>query len=160
MNFFNNLFTSLTNPKTPNGFVKKFLVESKRKYCQLELFYKEEIILQAESLRHVPIWMEWANVDKTIFHNGIVVHFFIQKKDLAESSIYKRYVLNKERLNMIEFEDEELGIINFTYFFKSSADYMDIAIYMKKVIDNTLQFKENNPQILFNIRYLKIERQN
>jgi len=146
-------------PKTPNGFVRAFMKDSKKKWCQLELYYKGKVILQAESLKYVPIIMEHAKVNKKNYTNGFVVHFFIEQKDIPKGDIYRNYLLNKNKLEMIEYEDKDLDIINYAYFFKKDVDPLDMADYMKKIIEATHIFKEINPQILFNIRYLKWDEQ-
>lgn len=154
-----NLIRKLfSKPSNPNDFVKKFISDSKKNHIQLELYYKGEIILQVESLRHVPIIMSWTNVDKEKYKNGFAVNFFERKDKLNKSKIYSNYLLTKNEIDMIEYDDLDNNVLTFFKLFQSNISYMDLATYMRFVIEKIFKFEEFNPQILFNIRKLKISR--
>ncbi|UOY08640.1 hypothetical protein L0P88_08815 [Muricauda sp. SCSIO 64092] len=140
---------------TPHEFIEKFVFDSKRKHVQLELYYSKKVILQLESLKHVPIWTDWCNVGLKDYRNGYVCHFFLKKKNLSKNKFYDNYKGSKDFLDMVEYEDDDYGIINFVHFFKKGTRPIDIGKYMRKVIDNVYKFPEENPQIGFNLRYLK-----
>lgn len=155
MSIFNNLINVFNpRPRNPNDFVKKFIYESKNKRVQLELIYKNEIILQVDSLKFVTSWFKITDVDQKLYDGGYVIFFVLDKRSINKNPCYQNYL--KSGLNMIRIEEthKEDDIITFSYFLSKSSNYMDLSKYMRKVIDSVYIFKENNPQILFNIRYL------
>lgn len=156
MSIFQRITNVIKRPSNPNEFVKRFIRDSRKKHCQLELYYKGEIILQVESLKHVPIIMTWINADKKKYENGFAVNFFEEKKKIKKSKIYANYLLAKEDLDMIEYDDKENELITFFKLFESDIHYMQLASYMRFTIEKVYKYEEFNPQILFNIRYLKI----
>ena len=154
MGFLKNLF-GIKPDLTSDEFIQKFLIDSAIKHVQLELYYKRNIILQVESLRHVPIWMDWIDVNKQEFKNGFVAHFFLKKKNIEKNLFYKNYVRSKDKLDMLEFDDEEYKIMNYVHFFDKDASSVEIGNYIKNIIMSVYNLTNNNTQILFNLRYLK-----
>ncbi len=152
--YLRNLF-SFKKKGTSNDYVYLFVKDCKKKHVQLELYYKDKPILIVESLIHVPIWMEWAKVDQSNFRGGYVIHFFISKKSINENPIYLNYLEKKDNLEMIEYFDEEHNLVDFLYFMEEGVEPIELAQKMREIIDGVYRFKEENPQILFNLRYLK-----
>jgi hypothetical protein len=140
---------------TSNEFVKKFINESSRKHVQLELYYKNKVILQVERLTYIPLLMKWVSIDKEKYKDGFVVHFCLESKNIEDNHYYKNYLLSSEQLNMVEYDDVEYGVISYNGFFEKDTTLLEITNYMRKVIDSVYKFPESNPQILFNLRYLK-----
>ena len=60
---------------------------------------------------------------------------------------------------MIEIQEtqEANDIITFCFFLENSIDYVKMSNEMRKVVDNVYSFKDENPQILFNLRYINIQ---
>lgn len=152
LSYLKNLFGIY--PKTPNEFVKKFLKESEKSRVQLEMIYNREIILQVDSLKFVPSWFKVADINPKEYKEGYVVFFILNRKDLEENDRYQRY--KKSNLRMIEIKEKhgQTDIVTFAQFLNKNSDYMDLAKYMRNVIDNVYVFREKNPPILFNLRYL------
>ena len=143
-------------PKGPNEFVKKFINDSRKSRLQLEMIYNQNIILQVDSLKFTPSWFGIIDKDLKKYKNGFVVFFIIDKKDIDKSKIYKNY-LNSNNLKMIEIEEVhgKTEILTFAHFLDKNVDYLVLSKYMRLVIDSVYKLPEQNPQILFNLRYLK-----
>tara|TARA_B110000259_G_scaffold181016_1_gene222451 strand:- start:1377 stop:1856 length:480 start_codon:yes stop_codon:yes gene_type:complete len=155
LNYILNLFRS--QPRSPNDFVKKFINESKFNRVQLEMIYQNRIILQVDSLKFVPSWFEITEVDSDFYKNGYVVFFILEKTKIKENPSYQNYL--KSKLKMIEIQEtqEANDIITFCFFLENSIDYVKMSNEMRKVVDNVYSFKDENPQILFNLRYINIQ---
>lgn len=143
-------------PKGPNEFVEKFVKESKHGRTQLQLIYNNNIIVQVDPLKFAPSWFKIAgNVDKKKYKNGYVAFFILDKFEIENNEIYQKYKKSDE-LQMIEIEEfhGETKVITFANFLDENVNYMDLSICLRKIIDETHSFKEKNPNINFNIRYL------
>ncbi|MDA9970481.1 hypothetical protein N9E56_01460 [Flavobacteriaceae bacterium] len=146
-----------SQPRNPNDFVKKFINESKFNRVQLEMIYQNRIILQVDSLKFVPSWFEITEVDSDFYKNGYVVFFILEKTKIKENPSYQNYL--KSKLKMIEIQEtqEANDIITFCFFLENYIDYVKMSNEMRKVVDNVYSFKDENPQILFNLRYINIQ---
>ncbi len=137
---------------TPDSFINKFLKESKVKNVQMELYFNERVILQIESLKNVPIWIERGKVNKDNYENGFVLFFFTNKRKKEKYNEFRR-ILDSTDLNMIEYE----GKLNFIFmrFFDKNVKSIELNIFLRKVIDVVYQLPAENTKIGYNLRYLK-----
>ncbi len=144
-------------PKNPNQFVRKFIKDSKKSRVQLEMIYKQKNILQVDSLKFVPSWFKVAKVDSKPYKDGYVIFFILDKENLEKNKSYQNYI--QSGIEMIEIEElhGKSKIMTFAKFLSSDFDYFNIAKCMREVIESVYDFKEENPQILFNLRYLNNE---
>lgn len=143
-------------PKNPNEFVKKFIKDSKKGRSQLQLIYFDKIILQVDPLKFVPSWFKVATkIDKGKYENGYVVFFVLDKVGIEKNKIYQKYK-TADDLDMLEIEElhGETKVVTFAHFLKEDTSYLELATYLREVLDKTYVFKEKNPQLNFNIRYL------
>ena len=144
-------------PKNPNEFVKKFLKDSKKYRSQLQLIYENEMLLQVDPLKFVPSWFKVAKmIDQTMFNDGFVVFFVLDKKDIGRNKVYLNFMCT-DNLDMVQIEEVhgETEVITFAHFIDQNTTYISLTLYLRKFIDSIYKFKESNPQIIFNIRYLK-----
>jgi len=152
LNFLKNIFTR--KPKHPTEFVKKFIHDSKKERVQLEVIVNEDVIVQTDSLRFSPTWFNILKVDKVEFKNGFVIFFII---DLGEIEKNDQYILyKKSNLKLMEMDEmfEKTPIRTFAKFIKETDDPVYLGKEIRNVIDGIFKSNENNPQAIFNLRYL------
>ena len=137
---------------TPDSFINKFLKESKVKNVQMELYFNERVLLQIDSLKNVPVWIERGKVNEDNYKNGFILFFFINKRKKEKYNECKR-ILDTSDLNMIEFE----GKLNFIFmhFFDKNVKSIELNAFLRKVINIVYQLPTENTKIGFNLRYLK-----
>ncbi len=142
-------------PRNPNEFVKKFIKDSKQERAQLEMIYKREIILQVDSLRFVPSWFKITDKKKENYKDGFVIFFTKDAQDFQKNyeKKYSRFFQDNDLVKIEEMHNEE-PVITVAKFLESNDDHFILANEMKIFIDAFYLFKELNPSILFNIRYL------
>ena len=149
MKFIQEILSRITM-RSPDKFIKKFLKDSLNKPVQLELFYQNTGLLQVQSLKYFPSWLEKGNVVDDKYENGYVIIVIVNKIDT-------QIVENLRNLNMVKYEFQQSNskkIISFLYFFEKDVTSVKLGKYMRKVIDAVYKFQKKNPQILFNLRYL------
>lgn len=142
-------------PRNPNEFVKKFIKDSKQERAQLEMIYDRDIILQVDSLRFVPSWFKITDKKEEHFKNGYVIFFTKDVKDF-QKGYAKKYSRFSQESDLIKIEEKhnDEAVITVAKFLESTDDHLILANEMKSFIDMFYLFKETNPSILFNIRYL------
>lgn len=148
------------NPTTPNGFVKKFINISKKRFATLEMAYKNEIILHVDSLKYNQSLLKKAKLDSKIFKDGYAVYFILEKENIESNIIYQNYM--KSGLNLIRVEKirRKKKVVIFSYFLHKSIGYMQMAFCIKKIVDSVYKFEEFNPNILFSLHYLEKKYKN
>lgn len=153
LKYLTNFYSSNSVPKSANDFIKKFIKTSKKRYTFLHMIYRDEIILYVDSLKSTNTWFKLNQVDSKLYKDGYVVYFILEKNEIESNNIYQNYL--KSELNLIEVEKthSKKKVIMFSYFLSKSTDYMQLALCMKKIIDNVYKFKEPNPDILFSLKY-------
>jgi len=152
--YFINLIRNDT-PKNPNEFVKKFIKDSKKERAQLELIYDDEIILQVDALNFVPSWFKITNKSAKDFKNGYVIFFSKNTEDFYGSHA-ERELNHLEKDDFIKIEEtyDNLPVTTVAKFVSAIDNYLSLANEMKDFVNKFYRFKERDPSILFNIRYL------
>jgi hypothetical protein len=149
-----NVF-SAGEPRNPNGFVKKFIKDSKEERAQLEMIYKRDVILQVDSLRFVPSWFKITDKTQESYKNGYVIFFTKDVEDFRKN-FAKKYAQFSEKHDLVKIEEthNDQAVVTIGKFLVSADSHLPLANEMKNFIDKFYSFKEINPSILFNIRYL------
>ena len=153
MNFIKNILTR--KPKNPTEFLQKFIRDSKKSRVQLEIIKDNEIILQVDSLKFSPSWFKIFDVDKIKYQNGFVIFFIVDRDGIENNTIYIKY--EKSDLKLIELDEMhgQTPIRTFAKFIEQTNDSVLLGKEMKKIIDGIFEFKETDPQAIFNLRYLE-----
>ena len=143
-------------PKSPNEFVQNFLFESKYKRVQLELIYKNNILIQVDSLKFTPSWFKLVNLNSIEYSDGYVIFFLLDADGIKSNPVYEK--ISKSNIKMIEIKEkhDKTDIITFSRFIKNTYAQKNLPKYMKEIIDSAYDFKEMNPQIKFNLRFIEI----
>ncbi len=147
---------SSRTPRNPNEFVKKFMEDSDKERAQLEMIYKNNAILQVDPLKFVPSWFKFVNKNEQEYNNGYVLFFVQDKDDFTSNGMEKKLEFNNGKgfLKIDEFHGKD-PVITIAKLIPETKDYLSLGIEMRKFIDTFYSFKERNPSILFNIRYLE-----
>jgi hypothetical protein len=138
--------------RTPNDFLKKFIKDSKRKFCILELYYKQNLLVQIENTKYI---------DKHILdgidvsNNGLLLSIPIPVKDLQMNKVFKTYKTYKDRFKMKKMIFPDLNSLSI-YKKLQNNDVVGIGSEIKEILYSFYSFDEDNPQIVFNIRYPEI----
>lgn len=152
MNLFKNIKNILgIHPSSPNEFVQKFIYDSKKSRVQLEMIYNKDIILQVDSLKFTTSWFKIVNIEPKDYQDGYVIFFLLDKENLSKNLNFQNY--KNSELDMIKIEEMHgsTEVITFAKFIKHNTN---LAQHMREIINGVYSFKEQNPQILFNLRYL------
>jgi len=158
MGFWNNLKNILTGkPRSSTEFVQKFIKDSKKSRVQFEIIENNEILIQVDSLRFTPSWFKVFDINKTEFENGFVIFFIIDQKKIEKD---KRYILyKKSELNLLEFDEMhgDTPIRTFARFIEETDDAIYLGKEMKTILDGIYSSNEQDPQALFNLRYINVK---
>ena len=155
MNFLKNLLTR--KPKHPTEFVQKFIRDSKTERVQLEIIVNDAVIVQTDSLKFATSWFKIFQVDEVDFKNGFVIFFMIELGDIEKNEQYILYTNSNLKLMEIDETFEKTPIRTFAKFIKETDDPVYLGQEIKNVIDGIFKSNENNPQAIFNLRYITEE---
>ncbi len=136
-------------------FVEKFMYDVIKRHVQMEIYHNERIILQVQSLQHVGFWFDCDDLQKKKFKDGYILFFFLKNKGLEKNRLYINFENTKGKLSMFKYDNSKNNIKYFLHFFEKNVSPHEIDTYIKKVLTSVYKFPESNPQILFNLRYLK-----
>jgi len=119
------------------------------------MIYKREVILQVDSLRFVPSWFKITDKDIEEYKNGYVI-FFTKDVEKFQKGFTKKYSSFSKDNDLIKIEEthNHQNVVTVCKFLQKIDNHMTLANEMKNFIDGFYSFKEDNPSILFNIRYL------
>ncbi|WP_375334363.1 hypothetical protein [Flagellimonas sp. C4] len=143
-------------PRNPNEFVEKFIRDVTKERAQLEMIYKNRIILQVDSLKWVPSWFKLCDKNEKDYADGYVVFFVEDEKDHQANE--RHHLTKSDQDNGVLKMDEMHGedpVVTIAKFLQSTKDHTVLAVEMRNFIDRFYSFEEENPNIMFNIRYLK-----
>ncbi len=155
MRFWNFIKNALTpKPRDVNGFLAKFIKDSKKSRVQFEIIRNNEILIQVDSLKFTPSWFKVFNVNEKEFENGFVIFFILDLKDIESNEKYKLY--RKSELQLLERNEmlEKTQIITFAKFIGKTEDPIYLGNEIKKIIDGIVVSNEIDSQALFNLRYI------
>lgn len=94
-------------------------------------------------------------VNKEKYKNGYVISFYFENNRINDNPKYLNYLENREDLSVIEYDEIKYNILSCYHFFEEDTTSVELAKYMKKVIDIVYKLPGKDPQILFNLRTLK-----
>lgn len=130
-------------PKTPNEFIKDFLKNSKKSYYDLILKYNDNFVLFVEPLKFTSVLFKASNKNINNFKDGYIVYFEIENDKISNSIYYKKF---KGSLDLELFElgyvPSKKGKFLIARFFEKEIHYMELAIYLKEVLDR-FNFEKN-----------------
>jgi hypothetical protein len=150
--FFKNLFRS--KPKSALDFIKYFKKTSKIRYAHLQLIYKGNIILRVDCLRYTTIWFKRINIDVNTYKNGYVIYINEENTELFTQSFDEFYENNGT--DFVFFRDGKKNIL--CHFLKHNVKYVEMASKINSIVRTVYSFKEENPDIFFNILYSEKNR--
>lgn len=155
MSFIKRILKKNKTPRTPNEFVNKFLKDLKKNRVQLEMIYDNQLILIIDSLQYVPSWFSIVDKKASDYPKGFVLSFTKESESFESSYASRKFSkLNTNEFLKIEESHNGIPVVTIAQFIPAVAKSIELAEKMKYFIETFYKFEENNPSILFNLRYL------